>query len=74
MYEHRNHLIPRFTSRYNIYKLVCFEQTSEILAAIAREKQIKTWVRSKKIALVETLNPEWRNLMNETLRVARGDR
>ena len=60
VYEHRNHLIKdSFTSKYHIEKLVYFEQTDDIRTAIEREKQIKSWKRSKKDALVESQNPTW---------------
>ena len=62
VYEHKHRLVPGFTSKYNIDKLVHFEATSDVNAAIAREKQIKGWLRSKKIALIESSNPEWRDL------------
>ena len=62
VYEHKHKLIPGFTSRYNISRLVYFEATSDIRAAIAREKQIKGWTRSKKVALIEAMNPEWHDL------------
>ena len=51
--EHRRKLIPGFTARYNINRLVHFEVFGDIRAAIGREKQIKGWLRSKKIALIE---------------------
>jgi putative endonuclease len=57
VFEHKQKLIPGFTSRYNITKLAYFEATTDIVAAIAREKQIKGWLRSKKIALIESQNP-----------------
>jgi putative endonuclease len=62
VYEHQNKLVEGFTKRYNITRLVYFETTSDIRAAIAREKQIKGWLRSKKIALIESMNLEWRDL------------
>ena len=63
VYEHRNHLDPNsFTSKYDIYKLVYFEETTDIKVALEREKQLKGWRRSKKNYLVETQNPEWRDL------------
>jgi len=62
LFEHKNHLVPGFTSRYNVEKLVYFEAVNDINAAIAREKQLKGWSRAKKNALVETLNPDWREL------------
>ena len=61
-YEHKNKLIPGFSAKYNTHKLVYFEEAAEPAAAIAREKQIKKWRREKKNALVETLNPEWKDL------------
>jgi putative endonuclease len=60
--QHRRKLAPGFTSKYNITKLVYAETTNDIRAAIAREKQIKGWLRSKKIALIESVNPEWDDL------------
>ncbi len=62
VYEHKNKLIPGFTSRYKITKLVYFEQTNDVNAAIVREKQLKGWVRRKKIELIESLNPTWEDL------------
>ena len=68
VYEHKNHLDPdSFTSRYNVHKLVYFEQTSDVTAALEREKQLKGWRRSKKNALIETMNPEWKDLYPELL-------
>ena len=65
MYEHKNKLIPGFTSKYNITQLVYYEATDDIRAAIAREKQIKGWLRRKKIALIESANPTWKDLSSE---------
>jgi putative endonuclease len=65
MHEHRNSLIPGFTSKYRIDRLVYFETTSDVRAAIAREKQIKGWRRDRKIALVEAANPKWADLSRE---------
>ena len=65
VYEHKNKLIPGFTSKYNIKILVYYETTSSVHVALAREKQIKGWVRAKKIALVESLNPQWKDLSKE---------
>jgi putative endonuclease len=65
MFEHRNALIPGFTSKYRIDRLVYFETTSDVRAAIAREKQIKGWRRARKIALIETANPKWADLSKE---------
>jgi len=62
VYEHRNHLVPGFTSGYAIDRLVYAEETDDVAAAIEREKQIKRWRRSKKVALIESANPKWRDL------------
>ncbi len=62
VYEHKYKLISGFTSKYNITKLVYFEQTSDVNEAIALEKKIKGWTRAKKIALIESQNPEWQDL------------
>ena len=59
IYEHKNKMIDGFTKKYNVHKLVYIEEYSDVNDAIAREKQLKRWVRSKKNALVETLNPNW---------------
>jgi putative endonuclease len=62
VYEHKNKLIPGYTSKYNITKLVYYEETNDVQVALAREKQIKGWLRSKKITLIESGNPEWKDL------------
>ena len=62
LYEHKRRLVPGFTKKYNIDWLVYYEQTSDIEAARAREKQIKGWRRSKKVTLIETMNPRWKDL------------
>ena len=62
VYEHKNKMIDGFTKTYNITKLVYFEETNDILSAITREKQIKGWLRSKKIALIGSVNPKWEDL------------
>ncbi len=63
--EHKQKLIDGFTKKYNITRLVYFEETPEVSSAIAREKQIKGWLRNKKIALIESLNPKWNDLSEE---------
>jgi len=63
--EHKQKLIRGFTSRYNITRLVYFEETGNVDAAIAREKQIKGWLRSKKVALIESVNRAWEDLSGE---------
>ncbi|GIK43025.1 MAG: nuclease [Chloroflexota bacterium] len=65
VYEHKRKLVPGFTSKYNITQLVYFEETPDIKTALAREKQIKGWVRAKKIALIESMNPAWIDLSAE---------
>ncbi len=62
VYEHKNKLAECFTKKYNITKLVYYEETSDINAAITREKQIKGWLRKKKIALIKSQNPQWKDL------------
>lgn len=63
--EHKTKAVKGFTEKYNVHKLVYFEETSEVNAAIAREKEIKKWRREKKNALVIHANPEWRDLAEE---------
>lgn len=65
VHEHKILLVKGFTCRYNVDKLVYFEQTGEIEYAIQREKQIKGWLRIKKIKLIEENNPEWKDLSIE---------
>ena len=62
VFEHKNKLVKGFTSKYNITQLVNFEEYQDIRCAIEREKIIKGWLRAKKIALIETLNPFWLDL------------
>lgn len=65
IYEHRNNLLPGFTSRYNLHRLVWYEQYGGIGEAIAREKAIKNWKRDWKVKRIEAINPEWRDLYEE---------
>ena len=60
--EHKNEQMDGYTKKYHVHKLVYFEEFSEITDAIAREKQLKGWNRSKKNRLVETQNPNWADL------------
>ena len=62
LYEHKNNLIDGFTKRYNVHKLVYYEETTDIRSALEREKQLKGWLRKRKNELVETTNPEWKDL------------
>ena len=61
-FEHKNKLVPGFTSRYNLTRLVYYQEFNYPDAAIAREKEIKGWRRGKKIRLIESMNPLWRDL------------
>ncbi len=67
VYEHKNHLVDGFTSKYNVDKLVYFEQVNDIEAAITREKQLKKWNRKKKEILVDTVNKERIDLYNSII-------
>ena len=68
VYEHKHHLEPEsFTARHNITKLVYYEHTPDIKAAIEREKQIKSWNRKRKNILIETKNPKWEDLYESIL-------
>ncbi len=61
--EHKQHInVNSFTAKYNVEKLVYFEMCGDIKNALAREKQIKAGSRAKKIALIESLNPQWKDL------------
>ena len=62
VYEHKNKMVDGFTKKYNVHKLVHFEVSDDMMTAIEREKQIKGWLRKKKIALIEKNNPEWKDL------------
>ena len=65
MYEHKHHLVEGFTDKYNVTKLVYFEETSDVNAAIEREKQLKKWRREKKNKLIESMNPNWNDLSDD---------
>jgi putative endonuclease len=60
--EHRGKVVPGFSSHYNINRLVFYEVCGDVRTAIAREKQIKGWVRKKKIAMIESVNRDWNDL------------
>ncbi len=64
-WEHKNDMNEGFTKRYGVHQLVYFELHSDMLTAITREKQIKKWNRAWKIRLIETMNPEWRDLYSD---------
>lgn len=64
-YQHRNHLFKNsFTDKYNVEKLVYYEQFDNIEVAITREKELKKWRREKKLKLIDEMNPEWNDLWN----------
>jgi len=65
VYEHKNKLAKGFTSKYNVDKLVYFEVTESIESAITREKQIKGLLRQKKINMIESVNPQWKDLTED---------
>ncbi len=62
IWQHKNNIMPSFTSKYNVHNLVYYELFEEIEAAIAREKQLKTWKRAWKNELVKSVNPSWQDL------------
>ena len=65
VYEHKNKLVEGFTEKYNMTILVYYEKTNEILPAIQREKELKGWLRKKKISLIESVNPCWQDLSTD---------
>jgi putative endonuclease len=65
--EHKMKILPGFTKRFNLTRLVYCESTDNAIEAIEREKEIKSWVRRKKTALINSLNPEWKDLSEELL-------
>ena len=62
VYQHKHKLIEGFTSKYDVNRLVYFETFADVREAIAREKQIKSWRRSKKLTLIESTNHKWQDL------------
>ena len=67
VWEHKNKLVGGFTKRYNVNKLVYYEETTDANSAIAREKQLKGWNRAKKNQLIESINPNWDDLYDDIL-------
>ena len=63
MHEHKNKIIKGFTSKYNVDKLVYFEEFEDMKSAMEREKQLKAGTRQKKVDLINTVNPEWNELL-----------
>ncbi|MBU4483889.1 GIY-YIG nuclease family protein [bacterium] len=65
IYEHKNDLIKGFTEKYRVHNLIYVEETNDVNVAITREKQLKKWKRSWKLRLIETANPEWKDLYDD---------
>ena len=65
VYQHKHKLDDGFSKRYNTYKLVWYDETDDVTAAIEFEKKIKGWIRKKKVALIEEYNPAWKDLAQE---------
>jgi putative endonuclease len=65
IWQHKQHMIEGFTAEYDVTRLLYFEVYNEVTNAIGREKQLKEWVRRKKIALIEKNNPRWEDLGRE---------
>lgn len=65
IYEHKSKLVRGFTKKYNVNKLVFYEETRDVIAALTREKEIKKWRREKENQLVNRINPAWKDLSME---------
>ncbi|MDP1676153.1 MAG: GIY-YIG nuclease family protein [Bacteroidota bacterium] len=65
MEEHKTRSIPGFTKQYKVHLLVYFEEYNDIRDAIVREKRLKKWEREWKLELIESINPEWKDLTEE---------
>ena len=65
MYQHRTRSVRGFTQRYDVTRLVHYEQTSNARAAVEREREIKGWRREKKVRLIESVNPGWIDLARD---------
>jgi putative endonuclease len=63
--EHKARKTPGFTARYNVTRLVYFEDTNDVWSALEREKELKGWLRSKKVALIQETNPNWVDLSRD---------
>ena len=68
--QHKSKSVAGFTQKYNLHKLVYFERFGDIREAIRREKQIKGWRRSKKVGLIESMNPQWLDLAEDHFKSA----
>ncbi len=62
VYQHKHKLVEGFTAKYDVTRLAYYEETQDVQTAIAREKEIKSWRRSKKLELIKSLNPKWQDL------------
>ena len=67
VYEHKNDFVPGFTRKYGVHLLVYYEDTNDSESAIHREKQLKEWNRKWKLSLIESVNPEWKDLWEQIL-------
>ncbi|MDQ1315725.1 MAG: putative endonuclease [Pseudomonadota bacterium] len=67
IWQHKNNVVSGFTQKYSVHMLVYYELADEMAAAIAREKQIKGGSRAKKLAMIESMNPGWRDLYDDIL-------
>jgi len=65
IYEHKQKLVDGFTKKYNVERLVCYEEYADVRDAITREKQLKKWNRKWKLDLIEKSNPQWNDLYSE---------
>ena len=67
VFEHKQKVVDGFTSKYNVDKLGYYEEYNDIKKAIEREKQIKAGSRKKKIQIIDSMNPEWRDLVKDVI-------
>jgi putative endonuclease len=74
VFQHRNKLLNGYTKKYNLFKLVYLEGFGDVRLAIKREKQIKGWLRGKKIALIQSVNPHWNDLAQSDLARAKANK
>ncbi|MEK7211831.1 MAG: GIY-YIG nuclease family protein [Patescibacteria group bacterium] len=65
VYQHKNNMVAGFTKKYAVHSLVYFDQTSDVMSAIEREKNLKAWKRKWKLDLIEKDNPNWDDLYNK---------
>ena len=67
IWEHKNNIIPGFTSKYRVYQLVYYEVHQDIMEAAKRERRLKNWCRKWKLNIIEKFNPTWRDLYDEII-------